>query len=89
MHLHCVYCKGSGIDDADGGECEPCAGDGRARCERRHCAALGLILDDNGEALCRECFSVCAECGNDRDTLPGGHVCGGVEIDANPFADDR
>lgn len=56
MHLHCIDCKGSGVnphDDAN--ECETCGGDGHASCERRACKSHAVVFNDDGEALCEDC----------------------------------
>ena len=68
MRLTCTKCNGEGSlytskyggNDPDvwrTGECEECHGSGTAKCEARGCGDDAVLFNDDGEALCEDCFA--------------------------------
>lgn len=59
--MPCRKCDGAGFDD-DGEECGDCRGSGHMLCEHRGCKAPAEVFDDDGRALCSDCFvDVCED----------------------------
>ena len=65
--LPCVKCGGEGrIYDSkyggndpdvwDAGQCEACEGSGHEPCASRNCKENANTFNDDGEALCEDCF---------------------------------
>lgn len=68
MILTCTKCAGDGSlyaskhggNDPDVwrvGTCDECDGSGNARCEARGCSENAVVFNDDGEALCEDCFA--------------------------------
>lgn len=68
MILTCTKCSGEGTiyaskhggNDPDVwrvGACDECDGSGNAICEARGCKENAVVFNDDGEALCENCFS--------------------------------
>ena len=65
--LPCSKCGGEGRifkskyggndpDVWDAGQCDICEGDGHSRCEARGCNEKAVCFNEDGEALCEDCF---------------------------------
>ena len=65
--LPCSQCAGEGRifksryggndpDVWDAGRCEACEGSGDMKCEARGCNEIASAFNDDGEALCTDCF---------------------------------
>jgi hypothetical protein len=65
--LPCARCGGEGRklnsryggndpDVWDAGKCEACDGSGNHQCEARGCKEIATAFNDDGEALCEDCF---------------------------------
>lgn len=65
--LFCETCGGEGRnyksrfggndpDVWDAGPCEACDGSGNQKCEARGCSENAIAFNEDGEALCEDCF---------------------------------
>jgi len=68
MNLPCQKCGGEGRifkshyggndpDVWDAGECDACHGSGSQVCEDRGCNEHAVVFNDDGEAMCEDCFA--------------------------------
>lgn len=66
--LPCETCGGEGRkykskyggndpDVWDAGQCESCEGSGHQKCDARGCDENAVCFNEDGEALCEDCFS--------------------------------
>lgn len=66
--LPCTKCQGEGRrfesryggndpDVRDAGQCDACEGSGNMLCEGRRCNEPATAFNDDGEALCQDCFT--------------------------------
>jgi hypothetical protein len=58
--LTCTKCGGEGRRynsyEFDTGQCEACEGSGHHLCEAKGCNEPATAFNDDGEALCQDCF---------------------------------